>query len=130
MYPKPRWQRRQDNAAFAQATTMPLQFLEFDRCEDSDGLYSWDALASPAAHHNRELLAEVRGVLARLQSALGPAGPLDEGHAWDMDLQIQDGQGQPLALEAADTLVQRLRLSLCLSGSEALAELLTDMTLN
>lgn len=109
---------------------MPLQFLEFDRCEDSDGLYSWDALASPAAHHNRELLAEVRGLLAHLHSALGPAGPLDEGHAWDMDLQIQDRQDQPLALEAADTLAQRLTLSLCLSGSGALAELLTDMTLN
>ena len=83
---------------------MPLHYLEFDHCEDSDGLHSWDAVASPAPHHNRTLLTEVRGVLAQLQNALGPAGPLDEGHAWDMDLQMHDEHQRLWTLEAVDAI--------------------------
>ena len=127
MYPKTPFQVRQDNAGFAKPLPMPLQFLEFDRSEDSDSLYSWDAVASPTPHHNHALLAEVQGVLVRLHQALGPAGPLDEGHAWDMDLQIHGAQDQPLTADAAAVCAQRLTLSLCLSGSEALADLLADI---
>lgn len=107
---------------------MPLQFLEFDRSEDCDGLYSWDALANPAAQHNCALLSEVRGVLAGLQAALGPSGPLDDGHQWDMDLQIRDDQGRCLTPDAANASAQRLTLSLSLSGGEALTDLLVEMT--
>ena len=60
---------RQDNVSFAQASPMPLHYLEFDHCEDSDGLHSWDAVASPAPHHNRTLLTEVRGVLAQCDTS-------------------------------------------------------------
>lgn len=127
MYPKTPFQGRQDNASFGKPLPMPLQFLEFDRSEDNEGLYSWDAVASPAPHHNHALLAEVQGVLARLHKALGPAGPLDEGHAWDVDLQIHGAQNQPLTADAAAVCAHRLTLSLCLSGSEALADLLADI---
>ena len=127
MYPKTPFQGRQDNASFGKPLPMPLQFLEFDRSEDNEGLYCWDAVASPAPHHNHALLAEVQGVLARLHKALGPAGPLDEGHAWDVDLQIHGAQNQPLTADAAAVCAHRLTLSLCLSGSEALADLLADI---
>ena len=106
---------------------MPLHYLEFDHCEDSDGLHSWDAVASPAPHHNRTLLTEVRGVLAQLQNALGPAGPLDEGHAWDMDLQMHDEHQRLWTLEAVDACPARLTLSLSLSGGTALADLLAGL---
>lgn len=109
---------------------MSLQFLEFDTCEDADGLLSWDAVASPAPRHNLALLSEVRDVLAQLQMALGPAGPLDEGHAWDVDLQIHDDDLQPLALDAAEPPAQRVTLALSLSGGEALADALSALTQN
>ena len=106
---------------------MSLRFLEFDLCEDTGGLYTWDALASPAAQHTRALLAEVQALAAHLTQQLGPPGPVDEGHAWDMDLQIHGAQDQPLTADAAAVCAQRLTLSLCLSGSEALADLLADI---
>ena len=107
---------------------MPLQFLDFDLSEDTDGLCSWDALASPAARHTPELLAEVRALLEALHQALGPAGPVADGHRWDLDLQIHDEQGHPVALESE---VQALRITLALSltGDDALsAELASRMS--
>ena len=107
---------------------MSLQFLEFDLSEDTDGLFSWDALASPAARHTPELLAEVRDLLGALHQALGPAGPVADGHRWDLDLQIHDEQGHPVALESE---VQALRITLALSltGDDALsAELASKMS--
>ncbi len=107
---------------------MPLQFLEFDLSEDTDGLCSWDALASPAARHTPVLLAEVRDLLGALHQALGPAGPLADGHRWDLDLQIHDEQGHPVELESE---VQALRITLALSltGDDALsAELASRMS--
>ena len=106
---------------------MPLQFLEFDLSEDSDGLQTWDALASPAAVHTAALLAEVRALLQHLQQHLGPSGALDDGHGWDMDLQIQDGSGQPVPLEAAPRPGARITLALSLSGTGALAEHLSAL---
>lgn len=107
---------------------MSLQFLEFDTCEDADGLLSWDAVASPSPRHNLAMLSEVRGVLARLQQALGPAGPLDEGHVWDVDLQIHDDDLQSVALEAAEPPAQRITLALSLSGGDALADALNGLS--
>ena len=63
---------------------MRLQFLEFDRSEDTDGVVCWEALAQPQALHNAALLREVSQVLAlayRLDGR-GP-GPLEEGAQWD-----------------------------------------------
>lgn len=100
---------------------MPLQFLEFDLSEDSEGLCTWDALASPAPVHNAALLDEVHALLFHLHEALGPAGPIDEGHVWDMDLQVHDAAGQALPA-GAPAPVGRITLALSLSGGAALAE--------
>jgi DNA-binding GntR family transcriptional regulator len=108
---------------------MPLQFLEFDLSEDTDGLSSWDALASPAARHTPELLAEVRDLLDQLHQALGPSGPVTDGHRWDLDLQIHDEQGHPVALESLAHPL-RITLALSLTGDNALsAELAARMRL-
>jgi hypothetical protein len=100
---------------------MPLRFLEFDLSEDTNGLRTWDALASPGASHTGALLAEVHALTAHLQQALGTPGPVDEGHAWDMDLQIHDEQGQPLPLQASAPPAGRITLALSLSGGAELA---------
>lgn len=91
---------------------MALNFLDFDVSEDDDGLCSWSALAAPAPVHREALLAEVQALLHALTQSLGPAGPLDEGHAWDMALDIQQGS-------------DRTTVSLHLAGRQALAEQLT-----
>ncbi len=100
---------------------MRLQFLDFELSEDGDGLCTWDALASPSPIHTRALLAEVQALLAHLQKQLGTAGPVDEGHDWDMDLQIHGEAGQTLPLEAGNLPTQRVTLALSLTGKEALA---------
>lgn len=102
---------------------MTLQFLEFDFCEDSEGLCTWDALASPAASHTPALLAEVHTLLQHLLQQLGPAGPVDDGHAWDMDLHIHDEAGHPMALQAHPPAGARVTLSLSLTGGPDLATL-------
>lgn len=101
---------------------MHLRFLEFDLSEDTDGLRTWDALASPAAVHNAALLTEAQALLTHLTHALGEAGPLDEGHRWDMDLRIQDERGDPLQLQTGAPPSGRITLALSLSGGAALAE--------
>ena len=107
---------------------MPLRFLEFDLSEDTDGLRTWDALASPSATHTAALLAEVQALLDTLHRHLGPPGPLEDGHGWDMDLLVQDEAGQPLQLEAMLPQQQRVTLALTLCGREALTDGLSSLT--
>lgn len=95
--------------------TPRLQFLDFDPSEDGHGLLSWSALASPLSVQGPALLAEVQALLHDLTSALGAAGPVDDGHAWDMALDIHAEQG-------------RTTVSLHLSGHDALAERLRQWT--
>ncbi len=104
---------------------MTLRFLEFDLSEDTDGLRTWDALASPAATHTADLLAETQALLLHLQRHLGPPGPIDDGHLWDLDLQLHDEADRPCALDAAVAPSTRLTLALSLTGSGALAEWLS-----
>lgn len=100
---------------------MSLRFLEFDLSEDTEGLHTWDALASPGVAHTGPLLAEVQALTQHLAQQLGAPGPVDEGHAWDMDLQIHDDQGQTCALEATAPPQGRITLALTLSGGPDLA---------
>lgn len=86
-----------------------LQFLDFDLTEDTDGLRSWSALASPQPAHSPALLTEVQALLEDLTQQLGAPGPVDEGHAWDMALDIAHDDG-------------RTTVSLDLSGGDALAD--------
>lgn len=92
-----------------------LRFLDFDLSEDADGLRTWSALAAPLASHSPALRAEVQALLNDLTQHLGPAGPVDEGHAWDLDLDEQ---------EEADTASapRRTSVSLHLTGGESLAD--------
>ena len=105
---------------------MFLRFLEWDRLEDSDGLGTWTALANPSAGHTLALLDEVRNLLAHLQGQLGPAGPLDDGHAWDMDLQIHDEAGTALCLDAPPQALPRVTLALTLCGHARLSACLAQ----
>lgn len=93
-----------------------LHFLDFDPSEDNDGLLCWSALASPQPVHGPALLAEVQALLDDLTKALGAAGPVDEGHDWDMALDIHTEQG-------------RTTVSLHLTGRDGLAEHLKPWTL-
>ena len=106
---------------------MPLQYLEFDIGEDSDGWTSASALACPAPQHLAALHAEVQALLHSLHRALGKPGPLDEGHRWDLDLQIDNADGQRLTLDALATAwpgQERCTLSLHLAGGGDLHNLL------
>ncbi len=89
-----------------------LVYLDFDVCEDTDGLQTWSALASPAAVHSALLQAEVQALIEDLKAHLGEPGPIDDGHAWDMALE-------------SETEDARLTISLHLSGSQALRERLS-----
>ena len=104
---------------------MSLRFLDFDLSEDTDGLRTWDALASPGAAHTGTLLAEVHALTQHLTQQLGTPGPLDEGHVWDMDLQIHDDQGQPCLVQATPCPEGRITLALSLSGGAELAACLS-----
>ena len=93
---------------------MPLRFLEWDRQEDSDGLETWTALASPSGSNTVAMLDEVKGLLCRLETQLGRPGPLDDGHLWDMDLQIHDDEGMAIPLDARSLATVRVNLALTL----------------
>jgi len=106
---------------------MALQFLDFDQSDDAHGTLGWDALASPAPAHNAALLGEVADLLERLHAQHGQPGPLDEGHLWDCDLQVQHEDGATLAWHWHEHRVQwawpkntrpttRITLSLSLTG--------------
>ena len=93
---------------------MPLRFLEWDRLEDSDGLETWTAMASPLGRYALDMLDEVKDLLCRLEARLGPAGPLDNGYLWDMELQIHDEQGMTVTLDARSLATARVHLALTL----------------
>ncbi len=105
---------------------MPSQFLEFDLAEDGDGGLSASALASPAPRHTPALIAEVQALLQALRAELGAPGPLDEGHGWDLALQLEGEDGEPIAWETVASAHGRVQLSLDLAGGEALRQCLHD----
>ena len=92
--------------------SMPLMFLEFDLSEDDHGLRTWSALAAPASVHTPALLQEVQTLIEDLTRQLGAAGPVDEGHAWDMALDTEVAH-------------ERTTVSLHLTGGDALDECLS-----
>lgn len=102
---------------------LTLNYLDFDCQDDWSELRSWDALASPAPHHNARLLAEVRALLAHLHQTLGASGPVDDGHVWDFDLQLQLSSGPSFTLDSVPP-EHPMTLSLHLCGREALATVL------
>ncbi len=72
---------------------MQLQYLIFDASDDGEGTGSWEAVASVPPDELSTVMVEVRAVEAAAQSdAPGPRGALDDGGAWDLDVQtLPDG---------------------------------------
>jgi hypothetical protein len=68
--------------------TIPLSYLIFDACDDGEGTGTWEAMASVRAADLPAVWAEAQAVLAVAERrAPGPRGPLDDGGAWDADVQ-------------------------------------------
>lgn len=108
-----------DNQAMSIA---PLKFLVFDESDDGDGWRCWEALASPSAEHSTALQDEASRLIDAITSALGPPGPVDEGHAWDMDLVVTSGPDLEESSGKPDP--PRITLALSLAGRDTLADLL------
>ncbi len=65
-----------------------LDYLDFDFSEEADGSGSFDAVASVGPQHLTALHAEIVAVLDWAHAAFaGQRAPLDDGGAWDVDLQ-------------------------------------------
>lgn len=71
------------------ATPPTLEFLSFDASSDTDGVHTFDAMASTSRERHAAVLTEVEQVLA-WASRRFPDGPgdLDEGASWCHDLQV------------------------------------------
>jgi hypothetical protein len=69
---------------------MTLSYLDFERSEDTAGAVTLDAMASVPPAELPAVQAEIDAVLGWLRSRFGERqGPLDEGGAWDADVQQQ-----------------------------------------
>ena len=73
-----------------------LNYLDFETSDDGDGTTTFDAMAYATADRWPALQAEVVQVLSWCTDEFGPPGPLDRGHDWDMDLQLQSDAGHVL----------------------------------
>ena len=98
---------------------MTLSYLDFERTEDTDGAVTLDAMASVPPADLPAVRAEIDAVLGWLLSRFGDRqGPLDEGGAWDADVQQQpDGPGRvlctltlALAADVAEALLAHLSI--------------------
>lgn len=71
-----------------------MKFLTFDLIEVDDGVSSLEAMASTAAAQHASVMAEVQQVLSwAWRSFPETHGPIDDGHAWDHDLQVTIDSG-------------------------------------
>lgn len=69
---------------------MTLDYLIFDHSEDTEGIGSFEAMASVSPDHLDAVRAEVARVLAWAHGAFPDGhGDLDEGFVWHHDLQEQ-----------------------------------------
>ena len=112
---------------------MTFRYLDFDYSEDDEGTATWDAIASVAAEHAPALQAEIAAILQWAHAEFaGLQGPVEDGGAWDYDLQSEQ-TGQPLqalrfnvdtrrlAPLPAPAPGQRQTLTLSISGGPAFA---------
>ncbi|MDD2545664.1 MAG: hypothetical protein PHI55_05200 [Burkholderiaceae bacterium] len=78
---------------------MPLDYLDFDYSEDSEGTGTLDAMACVAPSHLARLEAEIAQVLGWAEAHFGaPAAPIEEGGSWHFDLQGTEETSTPLVL--------------------------------
>ena len=79
---------------------MSLRYLDFDFIEDAEGTGTFDAMASVLPAQVAPLQAEISAVLAWAHQHWPDAcGPLEEGGAWQYDLQGVQEVSTPLVLE-------------------------------
>jgi hypothetical protein len=68
--------------------TTPLDYLDFDYSEDTEGIGTFDAMASVVPQRLAALHAEVAQVLAWAEARFPDGrGALEDGAQWDYDLQ-------------------------------------------
>ena len=71
-----------------------MQYLSFELSEGDDGVTTLEAMASTAAGQHAAVKAEVQQVLDWAWRAFPRThGPVDDGHDWDHDLQVQVESG-------------------------------------
>ncbi|RZK99836.1 MAG: hypothetical protein EOP36_17965 [Rubrivivax sp.] len=108
---------------------MPLNYLDFDHSEDTEGVLTFEAMASVGPAQVPQVHAEIAEVLGWAFQAFPQGhGPVHEGFAWDHDLQSQreysasdtldfdEHSGQLRVLAQAPGLA-RHTITLSLSGS-------------
>ena len=74
---------------------MTLDYLVFDYSEGDDDTGLFEALASVAPERAAAVQAEIDAVLDWAARFPGPRGPVEEGGAWNADLQLSDEPGPP-----------------------------------
>lgn len=81
---------------------MTLRWLDFDYSEDTEGVGTFDAMASTAPAHTPAVEAEIAEVIAWAEAAFpNGRGVLEDGADWDFDLQElheEDGARRTLVL--------------------------------
>lgn len=113
---------------------MTLQYLDFETSENTEGIVTFDAMASTTPRHLTALHAEITRVLDWAHTTFpdGPA-PTDEGSAWDYDLQatqersVQESlhyDARTRRLSSAPGSAETLRhtVTLSISGTAAFGE--------
>jgi hypothetical protein len=118
--------------------TMSLKYLDFEYSEDTEGLGTFEAMASTGAAQVALVRDEVAQVLAwAFEHFADGRGPLDEGFEWDYDLQsLQEwSQPEPLQYDPRTQKVTALiglpgqprhTVTLSLTGSEAFCAAFTQ----
>ena len=112
---------------------MSLDFLDFDFSEDADGHGTFDAMASAQPARLAALEAEIVQVLQWAHREFGAPAPLDDGGAWDCELQaVQevataldvrfDAPARRLRMQPRDAAPPRITLTLTLTGTAAFCE--------
>jgi len=113
---------------------MTLRYLEFDYSEDDEGTGTWDAMASVTEPHLPALHAEIAEVLGWAHTAFKDQhGPIEDGAAWDYDLQavrevstVQtlafDETTHQLVASAGPPALPRHTVTLSISGTTAFCE--------
>lgn len=108
---------------------MPLQYLDFEYTEDTEGVGTFEAMASVWPPQLPALQAEIVRVLDwALHAFAGRRGPPEEGGDWDYDLHgqqeitvpqaiVYDERARRLAVTAGQAGPPRHTVTLTLSGT-------------
>jgi hypothetical protein len=124
--------------AFAMLAPMNLDYLLFDHSEDTEGVHTFEAMASVGPSRWEAVRDEAAEVLRWAHQVFpGERGALEEGGEWDFDLQgvqeftvaevwvFDEARGELRGQSQAPGLA-RHTLTLTLTGTERFAQALTE----